>query len=153
MSLFGIASFLSEATCGEACWEAREDVCRCSCNGRNHGCLRAADGVRPERSAKLNGHRYVLKAVGNNLCGEAEAINQAAGVYYRYIESSRDAYTCIRDPLTGKADYNRHIVIPAKVRPATADQVARWPELAAYRDTPNRRPYLLWVHSPLEVKS
>jgi len=91
MSLSGIAAFPSEATCGEACWEAREDICRCSCGGRNHGCLRSADGVRPERSAKLNGHRYVLKAVGDNLCGEAEKINQAAGVYYRYIECSREA--------------------------------------------------------------
>lgn len=57
-----IQAIMSERTCGEACWEAREDICRCSCGGRNHGIYRTT-GTRPERTRKLNGYRYQLVAV------------------------------------------------------------------------------------------
>lgn len=50
----------TEATCGEDCWGAREDVCRCSCRGRNHGVLRSADGVRPSRTRRIKDRRYRL---------------------------------------------------------------------------------------------
>lgn len=136
-----ILAFLSEATCGEACWEAREDVCRCSCGGKNHGCLRAVDGVRPPRTAKIDGFRYELKAVGEGVWEEAKRINQAAGIKFIYASSSRDR--CFAN-------------IPAKIRPATDTQIAKWPELAAYREgkawTDDEdqkhyldKPYLLWI--------
>ena len=74
---------LTGATCGENCWEAVEDVCRCSCGGANHGVLRGA-GTRPERTAKIDGYRYRLIAVASgsdtrDLDAQAEAINAAAG--------------------------------------------------------------------------
>lgn len=35
-----LEALYTEHTCGDACWHAHEDICRCSCGGRNHGCLR-----------------------------------------------------------------------------------------------------------------
>src|SRR5436305_4038375 len=129
-----LEAILTDATCGEACWMAREDVCRCSCGGRNHGCLRTADGVQPVRQAKIGGMRCELRGVGGDVEKQAREINMASGIQSPYIRgmllgsyygaaSSRDpAYQCL----------------PAKVRLATLDQVARWPELAAWRDTRDR---------------
>jgi len=120
-----IIAFLSEATCGEACWEAREDVCRCSCGGKNHGCMRTADGVRPTRNAKIDGVRYELKAVGHNLYNEAKAINKAAGP--RRVDRVTDTltYTYHWDSTDRNA--------PARLKHATKEQLAKWPELASYR--------------------
>jgi hypothetical protein len=136
-----IVAFLSEATCGEPCWEAREDVCRCSCGGKNHGCMRTPDGIRPTRNSKIDGYRYELKAVGDGVWEEAKAINQAAGITFVYASTSRDA--CFAS-------------IPAKLRTPTDAQIENWPELTAYRsgdhwtDEHGKRhyidkPYLLWV--------
>jgi len=39
-----LVELLSAHTCSEACWFAREEVCRCSCNGKHHGAaLRGID--------------------------------------------------------------------------------------------------------------
>lgn len=139
-----IAAFLTEATCGEACWEAREDICRCSCGGKNHGCLRSKDGVRPVRNAKIDGFRYELKAVDGDVYGEAKAINDQ-------VERKIGGYTY--HPTETEAG------APARVKRASKDQLAKWPELAAARariaEIDARRhcfieidrvwPYLLWV--------
>jgi hypothetical protein len=50
-------------TCGEACWYAKEDVCRCSCEGRNHGIMRHGDGQRPERTCHRHSTWYKLIAI------------------------------------------------------------------------------------------
>ena len=143
-----IVAFLSEATCGEPCWEAREDVCRCSCGGKNHGCMRTADGIRPTRNAKIDGYRYELKAVGNDIYSEAKAINRAAG--YRSVDR-------ISDTLTYHYSWNETDKgAPARMKTASDSQIENWPELSAYRDgrawtsDDNRKhyidkPYLLWV--------
>lgn len=53
---------LTEATCSVACWQAREDVCRCSCGGSNHGIhLRGGEATR---TCRVNGVLYELVAVG-----------------------------------------------------------------------------------------
>lgn len=133
-----LAIFTSQ-TCGEACWHAREDVCRCSCGGKNHGCLRSADGVQPVRSARIDGVMRELKAVGTSgeLDGQAREINKAAGVKFHYAHTARN-------------DYGE--TVPAKLRPATKAQLEKWPELTAYRGMSdydlycrNQKPYLLWV--------
>jgi hypothetical protein len=150
-----IIAFLSEATCGEACWEAREDVCRCSCGGKNHGCMRTADGVRPTRNAKIDGVRYELKATGPSLYADAEAINKANGPY-RTEEIKQDG------KVVHTYSYWWHETdkgAPARLKPATKEQLAKWPELKAYREELERLrnsgecaavymrawPYLLWV--------
>jgi hypothetical protein len=117
-----LVAFLTNATCGEACWQAREDVCRCSCGGRNHGCMRTADGARPTRNSKIDGIRYELKAIGD-VYAEAEAINKAAG----------DKHVKIGN---WEADYpwqTTETGAPARVKKATKDQVAKWPELSSAR--------------------
>lgn len=145
-----IIAFLSEATCGEACWEAREDICRCSCGGKNHGCMRTADGIRPVRTAKIDGMRYELKAVGENLYSEAETINRANGPRSVQKITADLTYTYWWDSTDRGA--------PARVKPATKAQLAAWPELAQWREEhailnaegrhapiEYKWPYLLWV--------
>ena len=56
---FGI---LTGSTCGDACWHAREDTCRCSCAGRNHGIL-TQGGTAPVRNSKVKGEVFELVAV------------------------------------------------------------------------------------------
>lgn len=127
-------AILTEATCGEACWCAREDVCRCSCGGKNHGCLRTSEGIRPNRTAKIDGFRYELKAFGKygEMHSEARFVNHAApkrkmnfGNYEYYWDASEPG-------------------APARVKSATHAQFESWPELASAREA-NIRPYLLWV--------
>ena len=135
-----LPGILTEATCGEACWQAREDVCRCSCNGKNHACLRGQDR-RPERTRKLNGHLYQLVAVsayreGSCLAEIEEPIDKtkaaflvkvfAAGLWERYKYDSTPGY-------------------PAKVKTASESEVARWPEFAGWRTVKGWRPVGLWV--------
>ena len=135
-----LVAFLSEHTCGEACWSAREDICHCSCGGKNHGCMRDADGVRPVRTAKIDGYRYELRAVGyREVATDAEAINRAAG----YREVVTVTPTLVYHYTWSETDPGA----PARLKFATKDQVTRWPELSAYRgeDMTWNRPYLLWT--------
>ena len=139
--LSGIIAFLSAQTCGEACWHAREDVCRCSCGGKNHGCLRSASGEQPVRSAKIMGDMHTLVAVGTEgeLIEQAHTLNrERMGDSFWYgAPSARESY------LAG----------PAKLRKATESQLERWPELAHLRDWRahcerwewRKAPYLLWL--------
>lgn len=55
-------AILTSSTCGDNCWHAREEVCRCSCGGRNHGIL-TQGGTQPERNGKIDGNPYELIAV------------------------------------------------------------------------------------------
>lgn len=124
-------AILTGHTCGESCWRADEDICRCSCGGKNHGCLREKNGVRPTRTSRIDGNMYELKAVGDEVHDQAVAINEAAGVDFLYADTSRE---------------RMYRNIPAKTRKASASQVAKWPELAAWRDRDQYyAPYLLWV--------
>jgi len=132
-----IKTILTGHTCGESCWRAEEDICRCSCGGKNHGCLRTADGVRPERTSRIKGYMYKLIAVGSggDLEGKAQEINQAAGITFLYAHTST---------------YRDHDGIPAKMKCATQSQINAWPELSAWRGKTESelyfegKPYLLW---------
>ncbi|HEY0174458.1 MAG TPA: hypothetical protein VGB98_25805 [Pyrinomonadaceae bacterium] len=152
-----LQAIITEATCGEGCWEAREDVCRCSCGGRNHGSLRSPDGQRPARTAKIDGRRYVLRAA------DVEGIHdQAAAILATFPPAS--VSNVGRDALTGKEIVYRYHWketdkgSPVRVKPASKDQLARWPELAAWRDRPPfeqyRRPVmLLWLREDVAAGS
>ena len=59
-----IRAMYSDITCGEPCWHAKDSVCRCSCGGKNHGCLLVAGAPAPLRTAKIDGARYELVRVG-----------------------------------------------------------------------------------------
>jgi len=133
-----IVGILSDITCGEACWNAREDTCRCECAGRNHGCLRSKDGAQPVRACRIQGERYELFAVGyyETLTNEARKLNLAQG--FRSIEkcSNEIAYHYT----WGSTDDGA----PGRLKAATLAQIEKWPELAAFREVRFKRPYLLW---------
>ena len=58
-----IAIYMADRTCGEACWGAHQDVCKCSCAGRNHGIHRVEGEDQPTRTRRVQGRRYRLYAV------------------------------------------------------------------------------------------
>lgn len=141
-----LAAMLTEHTCGEACWEAREDVCRCKCGGKNHGCMRSPDGKRPDRTAKIDGYHYILRAVGDGVWEQAKQINTANGEDFVFASTSRD---------------RMYRNIPAKLRMPTDAQIESRPELTAYRDGRHwtsgdgrkhyiDKPYLLWVREDIK---
>ena len=143
-----LETILTDATCGEACWTAREDVCRCSCGGKNHGCLRpefVVGGVatRPERTAKIDGVRYVLRAIGNysEIHNQARALNdpKIAGYkrvsqYYNFPWSDSDKGA------------------PARVKAASKQQKEKWPELKPFIEGKPlwHSVYLLWVRADIK---
>ena len=54
----------STMTCGQACWEGKEDNCKCSCGGKNHGIWRNSKDTKVQRTCKINGVIYNLVAIG-----------------------------------------------------------------------------------------
>lgn len=122
-----VHAILSDITCGEACWCAKEDICKCSCGGKNHGILRTADGTRPVRTAKIDGYKYELLAVGerHNLYPEVDKLIKALPL---------KATDKISDELT--YHYHWHDTdkgSPIRLKYATPIQVEHWDELTAFR--------------------
>lgn len=122
-------TILTGHTCGPACWEAREDLCRCECGGKNHGILRSANGVRPCRRMKEDGHSYTLIGVSaqgdeasKTLWPKIKAANEAAGRTgpwgYPWRETDKGA--------------------PGRCKSASREH-RQWPELAHLKDVP---PYI-----------
>lgn len=154
-----VMAVVTSQTCGEACWHAREEICRCSCGGRNHGCL-SHGGERPERTAKIDGERYRLVGVGkyDDLLATAREINRMAG--YRsvgkpcMIIESQAAQWTPEEIAQAKADGKRiwwsqyrytwretDSGAPARLKSAT-DSQRQWTELAGWKD--ERSVWLLW---------
>lgn len=136
-------------TCGDACWHAREDLCRCSCGGRNHGCLRTKDGEQPIRTRKVGGYAYKLAAVpviDSDTCLAASF--RPLHEQVRQIEMASIAKGEFKDSdfyqRTGKAGF------PCLLKTANEGEVKRWPELAAWREFHPWRPLLLWVRSDFQ---
>ena len=119
-----ITAVLTGSTCGEACWSAAEDVCKCSCGGKNHGILKDT-GKRPERTCKIQGRFYKLAGVGT------------------WLDIRKAAYDYNVPTVNGQHDYNNSL--PANLRaidkPATASQLT-WDEV---KNTGINRPSLLWI--------
>lgn len=142
-----IVAILTGATCGEACWSAREEVCRCSCGGKNHGI--SLSGGETTRTAKIDSVRYKLEAVGkhSDLLKEAWKINKSI-IYSIYWDSG---YKKLKISCKGHLDKEA----PARVRYATSEQVKRWRELEVFK-TENglgfdRSAALLWVRTDFEA--
>lgn len=143
-----IQSTYSNITCGEACWTAKENVCKCSCNGENHGILLKENGEQPVRNAKINGYRYELKGIGkfSELYNQAEAINNSAGPY-RVEKYKTTIYNEVAKQNELQDREYKHYYnssdngAPAKYKRATSQQLLNWIELKGFTYTP----YLLWV--------
>jgi len=142
---------LTDATCGEACWAAREDICRCSCKSRNHGITRTPDGERPTRTRRVKAHRYLLLAVESyrpeearivtlrpveKLEGSVNAAAHDAGLFNRHA-SRWDSEWWPNEPAR-----------PCKVGTASPSAVKAWPELAAWRGA-RSRPLVAWVREDM----
>jgi hypothetical protein len=132
-----IQAMITEQTCGEMCWHAKEDICRCSCGGRNHGVLRTQDGIQPDRTSKIDGDMYTLIGVSKDYADiyhKAQEINVAAGKYFVDKQHSY-SYTW--------RETDKHA--PARLKPANQSQIERWTELTAYRNIERwEHVYLLW---------
>lgn len=153
-----ISFILTTQTCGEACWHAREDVCRCSCGGRNHGCLNHG-GAKPERTAKIDGQQYRLLAVGlhRDLMAQASEINRrqwrsvekptvlidSTGANWTpaEIEAARQAGKRISFMQYRYTWSETDSGAPARIKSASASQ-RNWEELSGWKA--ERSVYLLW---------
>lgn len=132
-----VMGILTGSTCGFACWEAREDVCRCSCGGANHGILKRG-GDMPKRTSKIDGYFYVLDSIGGEWYDRAQEVNRGVG----YKSVSR-----VSDDLT----YHYHWSetdkgAPARAKPATESQM-KWQEVQPFIDPEHtwQKPYLVWI--------
>ena len=136
----------TDATCGMACWHALEDVCRCSCGGANHACLRSDGTAQPIRSRRIKGAIYELYAVeaANGSC-RAETVNPIYDLR-RAIHDRVIAAGLFQWQELARAD--RGIDYPCQVKTANDSEVARWPELAGWRGRIGR-PLVMWVRRDL----
>ena len=122
-----VHAILSETTCGEACWCAREDVCRCICGGKNHGILRTPNGVQPIRTSKIDGYRYELLAVG-----------ERKELFEQIDKLMKDLPLKSEDKITETLTYHYHWQYtdkgsPIRVKYATAIQTEHWKELTQFK--------------------
>ena len=137
-----IIALVTGSTCGDNCWSAREEICRCSCGGANHGCVEVdSDGTRPQRTCRIQRHVYRLIATGT--------YSHLEGLLRRVFQHCRD--NDIATHSYSHSDY-RYVSETVAIRKAgTRQQVESWPELAAAKDVPfNRSPRdLLWLRDDL----
>jgi hypothetical protein len=121
---------LTGQTCGDACWRAIEDVCRCSCHGVNHGCLRTANGTPPARTRTVKGTRYYFIA----------AIGNGGMTSETFHELDKMAYT--RNLADNPTNWYFFEARPLESM-AAPYAVKAWPELKPWRDR-GERPYIVW---------
>lgn len=120
-----LLAILTGATCGDACWHAREEVCRCSCGGANHGILRGPNGERPTRTCKIGGNFYELAAV------------VAAQTPWELNKADSEAYAEVaaeRFPglwQYGYGEYSKWGNFSPVLSRKISETQARWPEVAA----------------------
>lgn len=134
-----ILAYLSEATCGEACWYAKQATCHCSCGGKNHGCLLTEGASTPVRTAKLDGYRYELRAVAeiDKLWRTAEAVNASVGCKDIQTSGTMRWHYTWREQDKGA---------PARIKLASKHQREKWKELAPFSDKPDYwQVALLWI--------
>ncbi len=133
-----MVTMMTATTCGAACWYAREEVCRCSCDGANHGVL-LMGGEQPRRNCRIQGQRYLLGMVGSYLdCEKAmrDFGYSDAGRPFRKVYSNGYSYFLTGEP--GGAAWRKV---------ANDKQVASWPELTGCgRKAPwDSNASLLWL--------
>lgn len=117
---------LTGSTCGDACWHAREEVCRCSCGGANHGILNKG-GDRPQRTCKIDGNFYELAAVVSREGCDAPI------EFWDKVDTARREVLHDRFPNIDHYAYGQfrqEKTMPVVDRKVT-DTQAKWPEVAA----------------------
>ena len=148
-------AFLTEATCGEACWHAREEICRCSCGGKNHGILCSANGEQPIRQSKIDGYRYELLAVGagkelSGQCAEIFKTLEPRDTQTVTATSFDDDGNRIDTPLVYTYRWTpTEAGSPYRLKKATPQQCSKWSELSQFEKMEVQEfyqtdPCLLW---------
>lgn len=118
---------MTGSTCGDACWHAREDVCRCSCGGVNHGIL-LAGGDRPQRTCKIDGQFYELAGI---VAGRSDG--ECWNDVFKRTDMERNRIADDRFPnldTYAYGAYRQESTLPVVDRKISATQ-ARWPEVLA----------------------
>lgn len=163
-----IVAFFSDITCGENCWNAKEDVCRCECGGRNHGIhLRGENAVR---ACRINGRRYELVSVGkrSDLLDQVTQLvieDDIAKGHRRYDPETGklQAKSSYSNSETGTRWFNSSYVHPSEyqgngstyvLKYATLSQCLKWQELAYLEIADERDRYhsdagILWKRADL----
>ena len=120
-------AILTGSTCGDACWHAREDICRCSCAGKNHGIL-TQGGTAPVRNSKVQGEFFELVAVIQGR-GDGECWMDA----FKRTDAERERIVAERFPGVDPYAYGQRRegkVFPVIDRKPSPTQL-KWPEVAA----------------------
>ena len=121
-------AIITETTCGENCWTAREDVCRCQCGGKNHGIQRDdEDGSeQPTRTRRVKGKIYELHSVVE---GYHDANQIEHKIWQRVRRHVSHPWNCVIRQRAPKAKFGK------------------WPELDAYEYASGifSAPYLIWL--------
>ena len=120
-----LLAILTDATCGQACWYAKEDVCRCRCGGENHGCLLMEGAEQPTRTKKKQHKLYEL-----------------VSVVIGYWDSQQTM-----DALDGNRNHSPDWDKVGQHHASSAQKSNfRWPELAGFTPSTGlqKHPYLIW---------
>ena len=143
-----LIALLTDSTCGETCWNAREVACRCSCGGGNHGALLVDGAEQPNRNRRIKDRRYELATaifIENdayiatlNAVDDWIAENAPDRVSYWTTADGRKTYRNVKVPTTPGEEFYVHTAPRAALE--------KWPELAAWSHRANNgfRPKLIW---------
>jgi hypothetical protein len=151
-----LVSWFSDQTCGEGCWKAKEDVCRCECGGKNHG-IHLRTGEKGVRASKISGYRYELAGVGKykdlltdveNMIRDADVADGTRRVIDGALHSLGHSGNWFRTSYVHPTEYNRgggQYVL----KYASLPQCLKWDELAYFgiaddRDRYHAAPAILW---------
>ena len=149
-----IQMLVTEQTCGEACWHAREDICRCSCGGRNHGCLNTKDGSQPSRTRKIKNTMYQLVTIESDNPNECRAATMKPIHTMQYLINRKAIANGLFEhhELNCSAEYCPK-PLPSYVKTASEPEIKRWIELANWRERIAKcywdKPLTLWVRADL----
>ena len=156
MNALDMAITLTQTTCGLNCWYAREEICRCSCDGSNHGCMKVEGAAQPIRETRRQGKVYRL-AVVNDYVGTHRAATFMAkslpstfrfGNYESWSVGSWADCATKREWVARNGDFQAapHVVVAA-----ASKAQCKWAEVKAVMDSRPmfaRRgwtPHLAWV--------
>jgi len=131
-------NYLTGSTCGDACWHAREEICRCSCGGKNHGILNNPDNPQPKRTRKIGGKFYELIAIIPLPAKGHALIDSIKLERAEILATFDDRFPGISTYAYG--DWRPEKYLPVLSRKVTATQ-AKWAECQALDTAPW---YMVW---------
>lgn len=134
----------SEITCGEACWNAKHDDCKCSCGGKNHGIW--LKGKQAIRTSKKNGVVYKLLAVGKyrdlKEIQKIELVKYGIQRCYDYYGQGDFMHQTYLESFNCRGDKDTW-GFPLVLNYATLRQCQKWRELTEFAAIDERKRYVL----------